>query len=333
MTGARVDPSRGAAEDHTPQRDHFTPPISASFVHTAIHNMLASSFVFLHSTPRRTSPLLMSAVERDSSNSGTSSSIIIEAVNAESLPSVCSFFVEAFWLGSTTADLGPVQADILGDRDCRLLAERMHVDFSDRYGNSFDGRRQLFPSRMLLAKDATTGGIVGCVGVEAAMLNPFAKQICTRVQSEALLRSELNAMSGEEFERYKGLPTARLAAALYPEFQTVGLLTNLAVSPTHRQEGLAKELCELCEQGAADEWGLPAVLLQVEAANAPGLALYQSRGYDELWRDEQAMAVRLTPGQRSLSRTLLLTPHTVDADLLSEQQATVITMAKAVGAA
>ena len=92
---------------------------------------------------------------------------------------------------------------------------------------------------------------------------------------------------------------------LYPELQPIGLLCNLVVAPDARRRGLARELCRWCEEGCA-QWHIPALALQVEQANLAGCATYDALGFEELWRDDDATALRLSPGEGSTANELLL---------------------------
>lgn len=55
-------------------------------------------------------------------------------------------------------------------------------------------------------------------------------------------------------------------------------ISNLAVSPTHRRQGIARKLLLGCEQ-IAREWGCQAVSLHVLENNHPARRLYFSCGY------------------------------------------------------
>ena len=99
--------------------------------------------------------------------------------------------------------------------------------------------------------------------------------------------------------------------ALFPEYQVYALLANLAVAPSTRRSGLARVLCDKCEEAGA-EWGVQAIMLQVEEANSAAKALYEKVGYSLVHKDESASALRVQPGKpsgqllRSESSTLLL---------------------------
>ena len=109
----------------------------------------------------------------------------------------------------------------------------------------------------------------------------------------------------------------------FPEYTLVGLLTNLAVDPTNRRSGVGSDLCECCELGCA-QWALPAVILQVEEPNRSARAFYKAVGFEEIFREDDATALRVRPGAATLASKLLLT----DSDgLLEEVRLTVVTMA------
>lgn len=251
----------------------------------------------------------------------------IETATSDSLLSVSEFFVDAFWLAGTTC----TELLTLSARERRQLVGQMAIDFDSRYGNSWASPAlppAVFPSRLHIARYDGDTGIVGCVGVEAALLNPFTRQIFTRAQSEALIRVELDLLSGSEYEELQSLYTSNgassLVNALYPELQLLGLLTNLAVAPLHRRCGLAHRLCGCCEEDCR-QWGLPAVLLQVEQTNHAAFGLYSSLGYDQLWLEDGVASVRLAPGTGTFSSSLLLAENN---DLLTSEPSTVLTMAK-----
>lgn len=244
----------------------------------------------------------------------------IGALGRDELADACTFFVEAFWAGGTT--FGEVG---LSQREKKQLASRMSQDFTERYSNSWESSTRLFPSRLLIARD-DDAHIAGVVGVEAALLNPFTRQVFTRAESELLLRSELDAMDGPSFSKFSKLSRTEMTRQLYPEYQLIGLLTNLAVAPSSRRRGLARALCEECE-AACSSWKLPGLLLQVEEANAPARALYDGLGFEELWQDSDATCLRLAPGAGSVASALLMLES---EELLKSEPSTIVTLARAV---
>ena len=240
-----------------------------------------------------------------------------------------SFFVDSFWVASTT--FGDVP---LSSSERSSLAKEMAKDFTQRYGNSWEapGRTvgaggRLFKSRLLLAR-GPDAAIIGCVGVEAALVDPLSKTVVTAAQAEALVCVELANMDDAEGlscrEVYDTGGIAALASTLFPEYQPLGMLTNLAIAPSQRRSGIGRELCECCEQGAA-QWKLPGMLLQVEEANVGALGLYTQMGYEEIYRSSESLALRLRPGASTLASKLLIVESEA---LLEEVPSTVLTLAK-----
>tara|TARA_B110000971_G_scaffold60026_1_gene61323 strand:- start:98 stop:460 length:363 start_codon:yes stop_codon:yes gene_type:complete len=71
-------------------------------------------------------------------------------------------------------------------------------------------------------------------------------------------------------------------------------LSNLCVSPKFRRRGLGKQLCQLCEQIAAENWNYDEIFLHVvedEDSPSAALKLYQHMGYERLDEDR-----KFTPG-------------------------------------
>ena len=97
-------------------------------------------------------------------------------------------------------------------------------------------------------------------------------------------------------------------------WQVYALLANLAIEPSMRGKGLARALCGACEE-AGLEWEVPGIMLQVEEANAPARALYETLGYQLVYADEQATALRVRPGASG-------------AELLSSEVSTTLLMGK-----
>ena len=215
------------------------------------------------------------------------------------------FFVDGFWLaGTTTAGV-----QLSGDERAQL-AKLSSDDMMGRYGDLVGQRR--LQSKLYVARDSA-GALVGCVGVEAAMVDMVDRRVLSRAQGEALFAQEFAAMGGAERGLYRKMSVAELTEELLPEYKVFGLLANLAVAPSTRRSGLARRLCAQCDVAAA-KWDLPAISLQVDGANTAANALYASLGYNEIWQDETP-ALRLRPGEK---------------ELLASEPSTLITMAKGV---
>lgn len=174
-----------------------------------------------------------------------------------------------------------------------------------------------------------------------------------------------------ETTRYGTLTAVELARTLFPKGQqhVVFWLTNLAVAPECRRSGLARQLCECCEEWG-QQWGLDGTmmtvlqacacpplgrtpwyhharayasssplttpcparglsLLQVEEQNFAAISLYHSLGYRTLWVDEEATALRLTPGGASAAASVLQNLQIAKNDALLQSEPTkLVTMAK-----
>ena len=257
----------------------------------------------------------------------------ITSVSGASLKAAAEFFADAFWLDGTTTGAVNLQG-----RERASLVKCVADDFQSRYGDSWaldqgprpsSTRNRLFRSRLLLAREVE-GAIVGCVGVEAALFDAASGTVLPSASAEVTLRRELDAISWDEKELsrtadvYREGGLAALAEILTPEYTPVGLMANLAISPSVRRTGLGAELCECCELGCT-EWGLPGMILQVEDANEAARRLYDSLGYVDVCADEEACALRVCPGEQSLASAFF---NVDPADLLQEAPATVVTMAK-----
>jgi ribosomal protein S18 acetylase RimI-like enzyme len=118
----------------------------------------------------------------------------------------------------------------------------------------------------------------------------------------------------------------QLAAPWLSSYKPYALLANLAVAPAFRGCGIGRELCDFCECGC-EMWGVRDVLLQVEEANGAARKLYESLGYEPIYRVEDAPALRLSPSTPSLMSSLLLTENEA---LLREEPSILVTMAKCV---
>ncbi len=220
------------------------------------------------------------------------------------LKEAAGFFVEAFWSQGTTTD--EVQ---LSDSERRELTEHQADDMQSRYAELVGARR--LPSQMFAARDPVSGAMAGCVGVEAALVDPLEGKVLSRARSEALFSEEFNSMGARERNQYRKMPLAELTAVLLPEYKPFALLANLAVDRATRRSGLARELCAQCE-GAGASWGLPAILLQVEEGNEAARGLYTSVGYREVFRS-QTTALRVQPGGGGGDKLLAPVPSTLIA--------------------
>jgi len=204
-----------------------------------------------------------------------------------SLRDAAEFFVDGFWASGTTT-----AAVELSEEEREQLCQQQADDMIGRYGDLVGARR--LKSSLFVARDES-GAVAACVGVEMALVEPQSGTVLTRSQGEGMLTQELSSMGARERNQYRKMEAAELTANLFPEYQVYALLANLAVRPSMRGKGLARELCAACEE-AGKEWELPAIMLQVEAVNSPARRLYAAQGYTDIHTNEAATALRVQPG-------------------------------------
>mmetsp|Transcript_27799 Transcript_27799/g.89233 ORF Transcript_27799/g.89233 Transcript_27799/m.89233 type:complete len:309 (-) Transcript_27799:22-948(-) len=233
--------------------------------------------------------------------------IAVEAASESSVEEAAVFFVEAFWVSTNGGDCSG-GALRLSRKERRLLEAQMADDFRTRYGCSWRVGSQLWqgegllPSRLLLAR-GNAGEVIGCVGIEAALLDPIARRVLPTRSAEARLQTELAALTlhpneQARWERLSELYETRqhglrpLVSELLPACTAAALLTDLAVSPAWRRRGVARHLCGHGERLCSD-WGLPGLALKVEEANGAARRLYGSMGYEEVFRRDDEMATRV----------------------------------------
>ncbi len=267
-----------------------------------------------------------------------------QAATDESLAEVSTFFVDSFWLASTTFGDGVKLSG--GERN--QLVRKVSQDLGSRYGllrekrpSNLSGREtpSLFWSDLILARDESSGKLVGCVGVEASLFDSATGAVLRSEQADRLIRTEINAMTDAESEQaeavFRESGIGALAAytlqrdeeLLVQKFAKTyapyALLANLAVSPSYRGQGLGRELCDFCELCCQD---MDDVLLQVEEANGAARKLYEGRGYKPIYRSEGATSLRLAPSTSLVNAFLPIE----NESLLQEEPTSLVTMAKRV---
>lgn len=268
-----------------------------------------------------------------------------QAADSESLSEVADFFVDSFWLASTTFGDGVKLSG--GERS--QLVRTVTKDLGNRYGllpqkrpSNLGGREMpsLFWNDLIIGRDEPGGPIVGCVGIEASVYDTITGAVLRSEQADRLIRTEIDAMTDDESKaaeetfRSSGLGALakftlqRDAELLVQKFaksyEPYALLANLAISPAYRGKGLGTEFCDFAELYCQD---MADVLLQVEEVNGAAQKLYASCGYQPIFRTEGATALRLSPS-KSLMNAFL--PIENEA-LLKEEPTTLVTMAKRVG--
>lgn len=195
------------------------------------------------------------------------------------------FFVGAFWLHSTSHECPSLPEHILTQ-----LRNAQRKDMEARYGELLGDRR--LKSSLILSK-GEDGFITGCVALELALVSGDQKTFYTRRESEAMLDDAKKGLGGRAKNELRKMPFKDTVGRLLgEEYRVAPVLSNLAVGAEARGQGVARRLCSRCEDLGC-EWGYDEVLLLVEDENARAKGLYASLGYEELWTDEDATALRI----------------------------------------
>ena len=132
----------------------------------------------------------------------------LELAEGGSIKEVASFFVDSFWAASTT--YGAVE---FSRRERKQLTAQMADDFHHRYRNSWHSSgkcaRRFFSSRLLVARGAE-GEVVGCVGFESALLDPFSRTVHAAASAEQMMAAEFDCMSQADVAHYAELHKAEV---------------------------------------------------------------------------------------------------------------------------
>lgn len=246
--------------------------------------------------------------------------IVTSKTDHESLRKAAELMVDAYWLAS------PISL-IANENECSRSADgasspmpsfeevRNNLinvqlqDFVERYDAS--RRDRLLHSRLLtavghptdLADDVTSESteMLGIVGMEVRICDKASKTIYSTQESEKMI---LDAITGDNFairQQAMNTPTCipRLVDDILPaELSAVCVLSNLAVSPKARRQGLATRLCKEVERLARAYCGCTSVYLEVETINTAARKLYEKiLGYEQLCEaDAPAKRVDLRSG-------------------------------------
>mmetsp|Transcript_11830 Transcript_11830/g.36075 ORF Transcript_11830/g.36075 Transcript_11830/m.36075 type:complete len:316 (-) Transcript_11830:81-1028(-) len=221
------------------------------------------------------------------------------------LENIAEFFVDAFWLASTTKDAKNGIPDVIDNDSRRSLIRKQAEDLSARYGRLM-GKRRL-SSSFFIARNAS-GEVEGCVGVEVAVVRHRGGDqgfdVLSRDAGEQLFSSTMASMPAPTRNALRKAPLAGVATTVFgTREQSTGeifslhpVLSNLAVSPKARGSGLGYKLCKTCEDEVRS-WNdgmFKDIWLIVEDLNEPAKNLYEDKlHYKRLWKDESAEAVRI----------------------------------------
>ena len=254
---------------------------------------------------------------------------------------------------SAATDVDGIQ---LTASDKRQLEQKVAEDLGPRYGMSKDktpsmmGGRKGFPSkslfdtRLIVARDPS-GEVVGCAGIEAALYEASQGNVFRSDQADRLVRNELDVMEKDEAKKasevYIESGIGALAKGIIEkQFNEARIRTSTSGSrAASRQPGRGtsvsafgprRALCDACERCIVDEWKMDEIALQVEEANTAAIAV-QKDGYRDVFRAEDATALRLQPAEPNVFSSLpgpfsALAPE--NEELLKEVTSPTVTMAK-----
>ena len=231
--------------------------------------------------------------------------IVTSKTDHESLRKAAELMVDAYWLASPISLIAKEHDCPRSDDGVRSptpsfeevrnnLINAQLQDFVERYDAS--RRDRLLHSRLLTAvghptdlahgSNSQESEILGIVGMEVRICDKASKTIHSTQESERMI---LDAFTGDNVairQQAMNTPTCipRLVDDLLPaELSAVCVLSNLAVSPKARRQGLATRLCKEVERLARNYCGCASVYLEVEAINTAARKLYgEILGYERL---------------------------------------------------
>lgn len=247
----------------------------------------------------------------------------------QELLEAASFAVCATWEEPGEAELSVAQRMLLTQSAEAQLMERFRRP--GRYAAPIHDRR--LPAELLLAR-CDNGELVGMAGIEGSVVDVERKLVLRRSAGERAIREALNsgacdggsdgdgeASFGRRFYRertseeyadmaadltsqtgsdetravvLRELADELATATLPPELVLQPVISALAVAPSWRREGLARNLCCHLEDLCA-RWHLPGgrpPIAMVEEDNLDAAALLRSLGYAQSWVDPGHVAKR-----------------------------------------
>ena len=257
-------------------------------------------------TPRRVHPsvthwaLAHSSTNSDTGGSASTTNVValVEcAGDAFSIQEAATFLVDAFWLGSGR-HMMPPQDEIgpVSDAVRSSLLQDQGDDLLDKFGERMGQR--LLEAGILLAK-GSSNEILGMICLTETLLEQNDVDdvnVWQASDAERLLKDTVASLGPAQRRQYKGAGAQELAnELLLPSQTSICCLSNLAVSPSARRSGVARQLCEACEQVARDSWGYHELHLLVESSNTAARQLYEGKlGYEQRNTLQSATALRVS---------------------------------------
>lgn len=220
-------------------------------------------------------------------NSPSCNYVVVPCPGDESsIARASKFMLESFWIpqGVTAATT-----------QIANIEWAVKDDLMQRYGETTGGKRK-FDSRLLLAVEQSDSNpcLIGMVGADVTLFCKDQMVLHKRSDSENLLNGALAALGPKQRRQYKGSSIQTIVQDLLPMHQPTVVLSNLAVSPNHRRQGIAFKLCKEVERVVKDEWSFDKLHLRVESSNDAARALYEKYlNYRLDWVERDAVALRV----------------------------------------
>ena len=201
----------------------------------------------------------------------------------ESISRAAKFMVDSFWLPQGISATSPIQYGGF----TWAVAE----DLMQRYGETMGART--FDSRLVIATPRDDSTIVGMVALDVTLISAEQMLMRNRGESESILKDAINALGPKQRRQYKGSSIQNIVESLLPPQKAVVVLSNLAVNPSFRRNGVALRLCNEVERIAKEDWGFDELYLRVESSNVAARALYETQlSYRLAWVEKNAVALR-----------------------------------------
>lgn len=212
-----------------------------------------------------------------------------------SIDAATTFMVDSFWLNSPQQLIQSSDAETLvGDAARNTLCAAQGEDLMEKYGERL-GKRLM--NACLLTAINSDQDIVGMVGIEVCLLDKNTETIINADKAGAIVKNAVGSLGPKQRREFKDSSVEKIVSELFPpEVQAVCVLSNLAVSPNARRQGIAKKLCDEAERVASGEWSFNDMFLKVESENTAAKYLYEQKlGYTQLYTDKAATALRVDP--------------------------------------
>jgi ribosomal protein S18 acetylase RimI-like enzyme len=131
------------------------------------------------------------------------------------------------------------------------------------------------------------------VALDVTLISAEQMLMRNRGESESILKDAINALGPKQRRQYKGSSIQNIVESLLPPQKAVVVLSNLAVNPSFRRNGVALRLCNEVERIAKEDWGFDELYLRVESSNVAARALYETQlSYRLAWVEKNAVALR-----------------------------------------